>query len=165
MNKKIIITVVVIVVILLGAYLVLRSGESQQAQAPQEDQSTETVETKERQEMGRTSDSEKENRQGEEHIVRYTDDGYFPSTLIIKKEDKVIFKNESIQMMWTASAVHPTHAAYSGTTLSEHCPDTEKKAFDQCGASDEYHFTFEKIGSWKYHNHLNPGHTGTIIVE
>jgi plastocyanin len=66
--------------------------------------------------------------------------------------------------MWVASAVHPTHAVYSGTNLDTHCPDIEQNAFDQCEDDEEYSFTFDKAGDWRYHDHLNEGYFGTITV-
>jgi plastocyanin len=70
--------------------------------------------------------------------------------------------------MWPASAFHPTHTVYSGTSLSEHCPDTAGTAFDACKGflpGQSWSFKFTKAGTWKYHDHLNPGATGTIVVE
>ena len=40
--------------------------------------------------------------------------------------------------------------------------------FDTCKGlkkGESYEFTFNEIGSWKYHNHLNPGQQGTVVVE
>ncbi|OHA38709.1 MAG: hypothetical protein A3G03_02780 [Candidatus Taylorbacteria bacterium RIFCSPLOWO2_12_FULL_44_15c] len=64
--------------------------------------------------------------------------------------------------MWTASAVHPTHRAYptSGGCLGS--------TFDACAgvqSGNSWSFKFDISGTWKYHNHLNPGDTGTIVVE
>jgi len=68
--------------------------------------------------------------------------------------------------MWVASAVHPTHTLYAGTSLSEHCGNgAANDSFDQCDAGDDYSFTFKKTGEWKYHNHVNASQTGTVIVQ
>lgn len=88
------------------------------------------------------------------HTVRYTDAGYEPQTAEINAGDTVVFRNESTDTVWTASNPHPTH--------------TTNAAFDELQASPpggEYAFTFNQAGAWRYHNHLNPGHTGTIIVK
>ncbi len=103
-----------------------------------------------------------------QNVVIYTDSGYSPSTLRIKVGETVTFKNQSSQAMWPASAMHPSHTVYSGTSLDEHCPDTAGIAFDACTGiqpGNSWNFTFNKKGSWKYHDHLNPSFTGTIIVE
>lgn len=103
-----------------------------------------------------------------QNIVTYTDSGYSPRTLKVKVGETVTFKNQSLQAMWPASDFHPTHRVYSGTSLQEHCPDTTGTAFDACTEiqpGDSWSFTFNKQGTWKYHDHLSPSHTGTIIVE
>lgn len=104
----------------------------------------------------------------EQNIVTYTDSGYSPNTLRVKTGATVIFKNDGSRAMWTASAVHPSHTVYSGTSLGEHCPDAAGTAFDACAGiqtGNSWSFTFTKKGAWKYHNHLSPGDTGTIVVE
>ena len=102
------------------------------------------------------------------NVVTLTDGGYVPSTLTIKKGDTVTFKNESSVAMWTASAMHPAHTGYSGTSLSEHCPDAANTSFDACRGyqpGESWSFTFNKVGSWGYHNHLSPSQWGKVIVE
>jgi len=103
-----------------------------------------------------------------ENVVIYTNSGYLPSTLTIKKGETVTFKNQSSNNMWTASEAHPTHRLYNDTSLDEHCPDTTGTVFDACKGfppEQSWSFTFNKEGAWKYHDHLNPGDTGTIVVE
>lgn len=100
--------------------------------------------------------------------VTYTDSSYSPSELTIKVGDTVVFKNLSTKGMWTASALHPVHAVYSGTALQQHCPDPENNDFDQCKAGQPgefWSFTFNKAGEWDYHNHVNTSHFGKIIVQ
>lgn len=98
--------------------------------------------------------------------VTYTPDGFAPSSLTIQKGETVTFINQSGQTMWVASAMHPTHSVYSGTTLSEHCGGpNEGVSFDQCEEGVSYSFTFQKSGTWKYHNHIRADNTGTIVVQ
>ncbi|MEK7603754.1 MAG: hypothetical protein AAB461_01375, partial [Patescibacteria group bacterium] len=47
--------------------------------------------------------------------VTYSDSGYMPLAVTIKKGETVFFENKSSGMVWTASAVHPTHKAYPGS--------------------------------------------------
>lgn len=98
----------------------------------------------------------------EEKVVTYADAGYSPATLQIKAGDTVMFKNESSQSMWTASAIHPTHTLYptTGGCLGS--------TFDACTGvqpGNNWSFRFDITGTWKYHNHLSPGDIGTIVVE
>jgi hypothetical protein len=70
--------------------------------------------------------------------------------------------------MWVASANHPSHTAYNGTSLREHCPDTANSAFDECSATaagTSWSFTFDKTGSWGFHNHVNASEYGKVIVQ
>ncbi len=106
--------------------------------------------------------------QGANHEVTYTDSGYLPSELTIKAGDTVTFKNESSLGMWTASAMHPSHTVYSGTSLQEHCPDAANTSFDECTSAQpgqSWSFTFSKTGTWEYHNHVKAHDFGKIIVE
>ncbi len=100
--------------------------------------------------------------------IVYSDQGFSPSSIMIPLGTTVTFVNQSSEKMWVASAMHPSHAVYSGTSLSQHCPDTENTAFDQCTAGtsgSSYSFTFDKVGTWKYHDHVNTSMVGTVIVQ
>ena len=100
--------------------------------------------------------------------VTYRDDGFSPATVTIAKGDTVTFANQSGGQMWVASGPHPAHTNYSDTTREQHCPDTADTSFDQCtavAAGQSYSFTFQKTGTWKYHNHVGAGDFGTIVVQ
>jgi len=86
--------------------------------------------------------------------VNYTDSGFLPQTATIKKGEAVKWINKTDNNMWIASNPHPTHTDYPG--------------FDQLSSvrrDESYIFTFEKSGSWGYHNHQNPSDRGIIIVQ
>jgi plastocyanin len=86
-------------------------------------------------------------------VVAYTDTGFSPSPLTVNVGTKVAFVNESTKGMWVASAVHPTHQLLPG--------------FDQLKSVTKggtYEYTFVKVGTWKYHNHVAPGDTGSVVV-
>lgn len=86
--------------------------------------------------------------------VSYTSSGFSPTTVTIKKGATVKFINKSGNKMDVASNPHPTHTDYSG--------------FDQWKSAskgkDEYSFTFEKVGTWGYHNHAKASDGGTVVV-
>jgi plastocyanin len=100
-----------------------------------------------------------------EFVVTYTEQGFSPEFLSIKKGDIVKFVNKTGGKMWVGSDVHPGHTAYSGTDLKTHCPDTSNTSFDQCTSGDEFIFTFNKLGNWDYHNHARSAHGGEIEVK
>lgn len=100
--------------------------------------------------------------------VIYGMNGFSPSTMTIKKGDNVTFVNQSSSGMWVASAMHPTHAVYDGTNLNTHCAAGATPSFDQCKNTPNggtYSFTFNKLGSWSYHNHSAASDFGKIVVE
>lgn len=91
---------------------------------------------------------------GEQLTVRLTENGFEPKEITVKSGVSVTFVNDSTKGMWVASAPHPTH-----TILPE---------FDQLTSVSKggtYIYTFEKIGTWKYHNHVASEMTGTVIVK
>jgi len=163
MSKTIIVIAIIIVVLAVGYFLFFRST-SQLAPSVNQSSSSQSIIQPTVTEQPSVSQAPA----AKENVVTYTDLGYSPSTITIKKGETVIFKNQSSRSMWTASAVHPTHRVYSGTSLDEHCPDTTGTAFDACKGflpGESWSFIFNKTGTWKYHDHLNPGSVGTIIVE
>lgn len=97
--------------------------------------------------------------------VTYTAGGFSPSEVTIERGGTVRFVNESGGTMWVASAVHPAHAAYDGTSLAKHCAPGATPSFDQCSAGDDYSFTFDTAGAWRYHDHTHASKTGTVIVR
>lgn len=96
--------------------------------------------------------------------VTYSASGYSPSSVTIKKGGTVTWVDQGTGKMWTATASHPTHTVYGGTTLQEHCDDTTDTSFDQCKNSSQYSFTFNKTGTWRYHNHSQASHFGSVVV-
>lgn len=110
--------------------------------------------------------SERERKSIERRLVMYTEDGFSPQRIEIGVGDTVTWQSDGTPM-WVASANHPTHTVYADTSRSEHCDDTDAAGtrFDQCESSDTYSFTFEKPGEWAYHNHVDAGHTGVVVVS
>lgn len=86
--------------------------------------------------------------------VTYTDSGYSPTSLNIKAGETVVFVNESSRSMWTASDPHPVHTDFSAFDA--------RKGYS---SGQSYTFTFDKAGTYKYHNHLRSSDSGQIVVE
>lgn len=151
MSNKTIVIIIAAIAIALGGYLL--TGSKQPA-VPSNDLSSDSP-----------SPETLQTQISTQNEVTYSDSGYSPATLRVRVGTTVTFKNKSSHSMWTASAIHPTHRVYGGTSIEEHCPDTSGVAFDQCSVGNEYSFIFTKPGSFGYHDHVNPGYAGTIIVE
>ncbi len=89
-----------------------------------------------------------------EATVTYDNEGFSPDVLRIKKGTAVSFHNTSGDDLWVASNPHPTHTGYLNFDAKE-----------AMGSGEMYIFTFNRIGTFSYHNHLSPSKQGTIIVE
>lgn len=87
-------------------------------------------------------------------VVTYSDEGFSPSILHVKAGTAVTFQNESSRPMWVASNPHPSHTGYPGFD-----------AQNAYGQGSIYLFIFNRVGTWGYHNHMNPSDTGTIVVD
>ncbi|MFN3693049.1 MAG: cupredoxin domain-containing protein [Candidatus Paceibacteria bacterium] len=83
--------------------------------------------------------------------IRYTDSGFEPKEVSVPLGTMVHFVNESTKEMWVASNEHPEHSILP--------------TFDQFKTGDQYMYTFDKPGTWNYHDHLNPAAEGVVIVE
>ena len=102
--------------------------------------------------------------------ITLTDAGFEPRSVTIAAGQTVRFVNESSRGMWVGSDEHPTHTEYDGTSTREHCADgtNTQGNFDMCTAvanGGSWEFTFDKQGTFGFHNHVGASHTGTIIVE
>lgn len=85
--------------------------------------------------------------------VRMTAQGFEPKEVTIQKGETVVFVNEVAQDRWPASNIHPTHEIY---------PEFDPKT--TVGPGKSWEFTFDKAGTWKYHDHLLSTMSGTITV-
>lgn len=99
--------------------------------------------------------------------VTYNGTSFSPQAVTIKRGGTVTWENTSSGNMWVASAQHPTHTVYSGTSRTEHCASsfTGAKPFDQCkGETADYTFAFDKTGKHGYHDHINASAFGNVTV-
>lgn len=89
----------------------------------------------------------------EETSVELTPSGYSPASLNIKVGTKVTFINKSGVNATVDSDPHPVHTSFPALNLG-----TFKN-------EETLTFTFDKNGTYGYHNHLNATQKGTVIVE
>lgn len=80
-------------------------------------------------------------------------DVFEPVDLTIKQGTKVVFKNVDTDGHWPASDIHPTHGIY---------PEFDPK--QPVNPGDSWSFVFDKVGRWRYHDHLVPSTRGVITV-
>lgn len=85
--------------------------------------------------------------------VYITSTGFSPSTVTVKAGTVVTWTNSSGGSVEVASDPHPTHTNLPGFVSSA------------LGNGASYSFTFTKVGTWGYHDHLHPTVEGTVIVQ
>ena len=85
-------------------------------------------------------------------IVR-TATGYEPNEVTIKKGDIILWTNESGEFHWPASDLHPTHGIYS-----------EFDPLVPVGPGEDWKFKFDKVGVWKFHDHIRANEVGVVTV-
>jgi len=86
--------------------------------------------------------------------IMVTIHGFVPEALRIKKSTSINFANFSDTAIDIESADHPTHKLYPQLNIGTiEANDTTNPVL------------YDKSGTYKYHNHLKPEQTGTIIVE
>jgi len=99
---------------------------------------------------------------GFQYLVSYTDRGFEPPALSVKKGETVRFSNNSKDDLWIAAtdqagALYPNVANGCGSS-----------ALDTCKAlkgGDFWEFTFDVSGTWSYKNNSDTSKTGTVTVQ
>ena len=100
--------------------------------------------------------------------ISITSSGFSPRTLTIQSGQPVNFLNKDSAAHWPASAAHPTHEVYPGSSITKCGSAEQTEIFDAChdlAPGESWTFTFSEKGTWNYHDHLNPSLIGTIIVQ
>lgn len=142
MNKLILVIIVAVVVI--GA-IVLAGGKKSNNVTPNPSEQTTLPTEQAQQPIGA--------EQTTQEAVTLTTTGFEPQTVTIKAGTKVVFTNKSGDVATVNSAIHPTHLVYPPLNLGEF---TDGKTVE---------LVFDKPGTYKYHDHLSPTRTGTVVVE
>lgn len=143
--KGIVIGILVAIVVLVGVITFLFT--SQQTTAP--DSSDNQAKTP-------TGSSERDNEvapnPSERMMITYTDNGFEPSEITVKKGSVVTIKNSSSKNVQFSSDDHPAHRDNTEMNLETLSP----------GESGSY--TATTVGTWGYHDHIDESKTGTITV-
>lgn len=88
-----------------------------------------------------------------EQTITLTANGFSPQNITIKTGEKVTWINKSGSDATVDSSPHPSHTDYSPLNLG---------VFPDGGSLS---LTFDKAGTYKYHNHLDPSQFSTIVVQ
>lgn len=118
----------------------------------------------------------------ERNVIQVADTGFAPTALRIRAGETVTWVSKATAPVWPAGDVHPTHDAYPSQAYllpgdqaksfgSKACVEysvRKGEVFDPCKLllpEQTFTFQFGERGSWSFHNHVRPEHTGTIVVE
>lgn len=85
--------------------------------------------------------------------VKITSSGFVPTTVTIKAGDSVTWTNDDTSIHTVNSSPHPTHTDYAPLNLN------------QLKSGESKSLTFPQAGTYKYHNHLRPSLTGSVVVQ
>ena len=85
-------------------------------------------------------------------IVNLTGAGFDPATVTVKTGSVVLWYNKSGGEASVNSDPHPANDAYPPLNLGRFPDGTSMSLI------------FQKPGTYKYHNNLNPSQTGTVVV-
>ncbi len=92
---------------------------------------------------------------GEEIVsIVLTENGFEPRYVKIDLGTTVVFSTNVVRPFWPASNLHPSHGIY---------PEFDpRKPIDPY---DKWSFTFNKTGTWGFHDHIRSYFNGVIYVE
>lgn len=149
MSRNTVITAIVVFVLIVGGWFLTRPKQpatfSPEPQSTQIPTSTESAAP-----LSATEGSKVAN---EKNLVIITSAGFSPSDITVSVGGTVVWMNSDTTAHTVNSVTHPTHTIYPPLNLDTIKPG-EKKSLD-----------FPKAGTYKYHDHLNPSLTGSVIVQ
>lgn len=85
--------------------------------------------------------------------IDITENGFFPAVITVKEGTSVVFKNKDGDGHWPASNQHPSHMDLPGFD-----------SLQPVASGNTYAYTFTKLGTWGFHDHLHPNLHGSVIV-
>lgn len=88
------------------------------------------------------------------NVVNIASSGFLPKNITIRTGESVTWVNTDTVDHQVNSVVHPTHQVYTPLNTVGLLKSGEKKSL-----------SFPEVGTYKYHDHLNPTLTGSVTVE
>ncbi len=148
MSRNAVITVIVVLVLIIGVWMLTRPGKQvvQTPQATETPISTDSASPSDAS-AGATAMTEQKN------LVKISSDGFTPKSITIKLGDPITWTNVDTENHTVSSDNHPTHLLYPFLNLGIIKPGENKS------------LTPARIGTFTYHDHLNPSRTGIITVQ
>ena len=150
MSRNWMIGVIVVVVLIVGGVMLTRP---KQPAAPVTEETPTNTQTESSTDSAVPTQATDEAMMEEAVAVSITSSGFSPKEVKIKAGEKITWMNEDSAVHTVNSAVHPTHQVYPPLNLGN------------VQAGGKVSLTFPTPGTYKYHDHLNPSLTGSVIVE
>lgn len=88
-----------------------------------------------------------------QNVVTISESGFSPQVITVKAGETVTWMNSDSKVKDVSSAVHPTHQVYPPLNLGNIAVGESKS------------LTFPTAGTFKYHDHLYPIQTGSVVVQ
>ncbi len=149
MSKKVIIGIGVVAI--LAAILVAVFALNQDANAPaSEVTDTQTNEGTEPEEASAGSSEEEAGAQNA--TITFTNNGFSPNNLTVKKGAIITIKNDSSTQVQFSSDDHPTHRLNTEMNVRVLAP------------GESATFTAETVGTHGFHDHIDDRHVGMLTV-
>ena len=148
MNRNTIIGIIVAILIIGGAVVLAnQSKDDENTQTPSNslsaDSESSNSNTTDTNTVAATASS----------TITYSDNGFSPATLTVASGTKVTIKNSSSNPLQFDSNPHPEHT------------DNPELNIGRINPGESQTITVTTKGSHGYHNHLNSGDTGTLVVN
>lgn len=86
-------------------------------------------------------------------LIRYTNSGFTPVKVSVKAGTQITILNDSSSELDFNSDPHPSHT------------DNAEFNVGKIAQGEDKTFAVTKLGTWGYHNHLNPDDKGSIVVQ
>ncbi len=165
MGKGLLVGIVVIVLIAIGIFAF--SGNNENVDLEESLDNVQRVPAPGNENVDEMIVNEDSNNEVKTHVIEMSANGFSPSELKINSGDIVQFKAIDNSNRWPASNNHPTHTLYPKSGLSKCFIGDREGLFDACESvkqGESFTFTFNEVGTWGYHDHLDTGKGGEIIV-
>jgi plastocyanin len=145
--KVVIIIIAVIAVLGGGAVILSKNGDNKNGTQAATSSASTNIDT------ANTQQSTASTGQTAANTITYTGNGFTPSSLTLKAGSQLTVKNNSSSALQFDSDPHPEHTDDPEINIGDISPGASKT------------ITVTKTGTHGYHNHLNAGDTGTLIVQ
>jgi plastocyanin len=146
-----IIVYIAVGVMIYGIFYAFLLYKNKTVEPPTQAQPVRIEESQDKVDLGKESEVEDPANKSVTEI-QLTDEEFFPNSVTITKETTVIWTNNSSKTATVNSSEHPTHLDYPLLNLGKFEP------------GESLTLVFNEVGTYKYHNHLNPSQTGTVEV-